>query len=398
MSKHERSRPVMAWVAVASAAMLLELLHPVALAHSGGFALIGYLFTVLGAVMDFRLPGHRFGRFMLVAGAGLLINGLAFIPLFPPPDVLTPTVFIGAYLATFWPIPIGLLIHLFYVFPTGRLPSARWKMVGYIEGALAACWAPVILFSTTISPPNDDWQLANPAVIGTGTSALGGILIGIVGIGMLGLALGGFAAILIRWRRASWSEKNQIKLVLYGGTLFLAAFIGQSFLSEDGTAASVLVNVAFVAAAASIPVLMTVAITRHGLYDVDRLISRTVGYAIVVIVLGLIYAVGAVYVPVRVIGTSTPPVFVAGTTLLLALIFNPLRRRVQRRVDRRFYRSRYDVETEIEAVSARLQGQLDLAQVSDAWVGLVSRLMRPESLRLWLPPSGNGGPTEAPPP
>ncbi|MGA7270672.1 MAG: hypothetical protein WB239_06340 [Acidimicrobiia bacterium] len=385
------------WVAVASATMLLLVFHPVALAHSGGFSLIGFLFTVLGAVMEVRLPGHRFGRFMLVAGAGMLVNGLAFIPMFPPPATLTPIVFVAVYVATFWPIPIGLLIHLFYVFPTGQLPSGRWKVVRYLEGAVVALWGLMIFFSPTISPPNDEWQLANPLAIGSGTSPVGGILIGVVGIGMLGLAAGGFAAILTRWRRASWSEKNQIKLVLYGGTLFLAAFILQSFLSESGTVLGALANVAFVATAAAIPVLMTLAIIRHGLFDVDRLISRTVGYSIVVIVLGLIYVVGAVYLPVRIIGTSTPPVFVAGTTLLLALIFNPLRRRIQRRVDRRFYRSRYDTEREVEAVSARLQGQLDLAQVSGIWVGMVSRLMRPESLRLWLPPF-DGDPAEPPPP
>ncbi len=388
----------MAWVALASAAVLLLAFHPVALNQGGGFSLIGFLFTVLGAVMEVRLPGHRFARIMLVTGAALIVNGLSFIPLFPPPAALTPTVFIAAYVATFWPIPIGLLIHLFYVFPRGQLPSAQWKVVRYLEGALVASWGLTIFFSPTISPPNDEWHLANPVVIGNGTGPVKGILIGVAGAGMLVLAAGGFVAILTRWRRASWSERNQIKVVLYGGTLFLAAFILMNFLSESGTVVGALADAAFIASVAAIPVLMTLAIIRHGLFDVDGLISRTVGYSIVVIVLGLIYVVGAVYLPVRVIGTSTPPAFVAGTTLLLALAFNPLRRQIQRRVDSRFYRSRYDTEREVEAVSARLQGQVDLAQVSEIWVGMVSRLMRPESLRLWLPPTGVDDQSEGRPP
>ena len=227
----------------------------------------------------------------------------------------------------FWPIPIGLLIHLFYVFPAGQLPGPLEGRAIFLRGLWSRLGLAIFFQPEPSRPLTTSGSWANPLVIGSnGTSPVGGILIGGAAIGMLVLAAGGFVAILTEVEAGLVvGKKPDSSWALYGGTLFPAAFILQSFLSESGVRWWVPWPMWYSAPRrAAIPILMnwlsfvmaysmsTVSYLPHGgiFHRGDRA--------------GPIYVVGAVYLPVRIIGTSTPPVFVAGTTLLLALIFNPL--------------------------------------------------------------------------
>jgi hypothetical protein len=133
---------------------------------------------------------------------------------------------------------------------------------------------------------------------------------------------------------------------------------------------------------------IAVAVTRYGLYEVDRLVNRTVVYAIVVALLAVVFAAGAVWLPTLLPGESSS-VAVAASTLAVAALFNPLRRWVQRFVDRRFYRSRYDAQQVADAFAARLRDQVDPEEVAAEWVEVVRRTLQPASVAVWL---GEGRP------
>ena len=125
------------------------------------------------------------------------------------------------------------------------------------------------------------------------------------------------------------------------------------------------------------------AILKHRLYDIDRIISRTVGYALVAGLLALVYVSIAVWLPTTVTDAQSP-IFVAGATLLAAALFNPLRKRVLRMVDRRFHRSRYDSEEVFANFASRLREQVDMDRLTDDWLGVVIKTMGPRTAGIWM--------------
>jgi hypothetical protein len=128
---------------------------------------------------------------------------------------------------------------------------------------------------------------------------------------------------------------------------------------------------------------VTLAVLRYRLYEIDRLISRTVTYTVLAVVLAIVYGFGAVWLPSRVVGEQTP-LFVAGSTLAVAALFNPLRRRVMRWVDRRFNRSSYDAEQIADAFAVRLRDEVDPERLADEWATTVVRALQPSSIGVWL--------------
>jgi hypothetical protein len=131
-----------------------------------------------------------------------------------------------------------------------------------------------------------------------------------------------------------------------------------------------------------IPVSLAIAVSKYHLYEIDRIISRTLGYVLVIGFLVAAYSVGAVLLPTRFGGDS--PLFVAGSTLAIAAMFNPVRRRVLRWVDRRFYRSRYDAKQVVEDFSVRLRDQIDIDVLTEDWVAVVRETMQPSSIGAWV--------------
>ncbi|MGH8947860.1 MAG: hypothetical protein ACRDXF_03290, partial [Acidimicrobiia bacterium] len=128
---------------------------------------------------------------------------------------------------------------------------------------------------------------------------------------------------------------------------------------------------------------VTLAILRYRLFEIDRLISRTVTYAVVAGALALVYGVGAIWLPSRIVGEQTP-LFVAGSTLAVAALFNPLRRRVMRWVDRRFNRSSYDLEQITDRFAARLRDQVDADRLADDWAKVVTGTLQPSAVGVWV--------------
>ena len=199
-------------------------------------------------------------------------------------------------------------------------------------------------------------------------------------VGAVLIAAAGLAAVLslaFRYRRAQTVERAQLKWLVYA-----AAVIVVALLATIPVASTNLQNAIGSGAVALVPVAIGIAVLRYRLYDIDRVISRTVAYAILTGLLVGIYA-GLVLLATRVLGVHTP-VAVAAATLAAAALFSPVRRRVQRAVDRRFNRARYDADQTVAVFAARLKDAADLDAVRDDLASVVHQALEPAHVSLWI--------------
>ena len=181
---------------------------------------------------------------------------------------------------------------------------------------------------------------------------------------------------VLSWRRATGERRQQLKWLAFGA----AVTIGLGLLAANFT--SGIVSEILSAGTAALPVSIGIGILKYRLYDIDRIISRTLAYAIVTGLLLGLYA-GLVLLATRILSVHTP-VAVAASTLAAAALFNPLRRRVQRAVDRRFNRARYDADQTVAAFAARLKDAVDLDSIRDDLAQVVSRTLEPAHLSVWI--------------
>ena len=192
-------------------------------------------------------------------------------------------------------------------------------------------------------------------------------------------------SLVFRYRKAQAAERAQLRWLVYAGALIVVAFFADTVAEQitgPGTTANNLQNAVSSGGVALIPVAIGVAVLRYRLYDIDRIISRTVAYAIVTGLLVGVYA-GLVLLATEVLRFRTP-VAVAAATLAAAALFTPVRRRVQSRVDRRFNRARYDADQIAAAFATRLKDTVDLGSVRDDLTGIVSRALEPTHVSVWI--------------
>ncbi len=187
-------------------------------------------------------------------------------------------------------------------------------------------------------------------------------------------------SLALRYRRGSPLERQQSRWLLASVLVApIAAFIAFRFLDLEDYSGLVLA-----AAVSTLPVAIGVAILRYRLYDLGRVVSRTVSYAVVIGVLGLVFVFGVVYVPNQLMGSEAPAWLVAASTLAAAALFNPLRRRVVGWIDRRFNRSRYDNERVLDGFADTLRDGADAVQVKDGWAAVVTEAMQPAAIGVWV--------------
>ena len=262
-----------------------------------------------------------------------------------------------------------MTVFLPTLFPTGRPPSRRWWWVAGVGAAgLVYAFVAVTILAATRSLSD---ILPDNAVHGT-----------VVAVSMVTGAVGATSSAVVRFRRADGIERRQLTwvsaaLVLVG----VMVAVGLTPLSGD-VLATTPAQVVVVAVWGTIPVSIGIAITRHHLYDIDRIVSRTVTYALVALVVGAVYA--AVILAITAIVGPRSDLAVAASTLAAAAIVNPARRRIQHAADRRFNRTRYDGQREVEAFAKQLRGQFELAALSDDLARVVNRTLQPSTLALWL--------------
>jgi hypothetical protein len=350
-------------------------------------------FSTVGALVAYRRPGNPIG--WLLCATGLLEALTAFggeygVYALVDGSSLPGGVF-GLWLGSWtWLAAGSVVLFAFMLFPAGRLPSPRWRAVAGLY-VLVSCLN-VAPFALTPGPLAETEALGLPPVANPfGVEAVAG-LSGPVGAFSLPLAiftgLSPFTALFIRyWRAEEDEERQQIKWVAYAVALLTGAITAVSIWPPlDGSIAGLLL---FLVGFLSIPVAIGIAILRHRLYDIDLVINRTLVYAVLTAALALVYlgGVASLQLVLRPLTGSESQLAVVASTLAIAALFSPLRRRVQGFVDRRFYRQKYDAEQVLAGFSARLRDETDLDRLGGDLVGVVREAVQPEHASLWLRPA-----------
>jgi hypothetical protein len=347
-------------------------------------------FSVVGALIASHRPENPIGWLFCAAALfyGIEIAGeeYAIYALLTNPGSLP----LGAELAWLtdwiWAPGFGIiLVFLPLLFPDGHPPSRRWRGVGWLGGLSIG----LICVLTSIVL----WPERGPALLQLGgfggeveewRSAVSDWVLRLGGPMLLVAGLGAVISLFVRFRRARGDERQQIKWFASAAALTLAWIIVAEQQSGEIVALSGLLVIA------SIPVATGIAILRYRLYDIDRIINRTLVYGVLTGILALVYF-GGVATSEAIFRAVTgqeqqPQIAVVVSTLVIAALFTPLRRRIQRFIDRRFYRRKYDARKTLEAFSAKLRDETDLDALSDDLVGVVRETMRPEHVSLWLRP------------
>lgn len=337
-------------------------------------------FHVAATVLLIKAPGNSIGWMMMgfPSTTAVAILGTAVAATAGSTSLAAWADTIGISFAT---PSIMFLPLVFLHFPDGVLPSPRWRFCRHLIWAGAAVGFLAALLNGGWGGDPEAGSLDSP--LRAITSPVGDVLSTLFFISMVASFVLSGVSLVRRFVRSSGEERSQIKWVALAGacvasilTLLLIVFGMESVDQAWG-------ELLLVAGVVAIPTSVAIAVLRYRLYDIDRLVSRTVGYVLVLGVLTVIYVVGAVWLPTRLLGEQSP-LFVAASTLIVAGLFGPLRKRVVVWVDRRFYRARYDADRVAEAFSSRLRDQIDLTDLTTDWVGVVAATLRPTTIGVWV--------------
>jgi MFS family permease len=335
-------------------------------------------FATVGALLAWKRPANPIGWLMSATGLAYAIAGASLLLLhFPRTRAL------ANWLGFLFFVGVGLCVFVVLLFPTGTLPSRRWRPVAWAAAAGLAGWivgnafAPAI-FTANPNTPNP-FGVARPAgVVFTVMAGGGGALI-------IATGLAAIVSLAFRYRRARPAERAQLKWLLYAGGVIVAALIAFALVEQimgPGSATNNFQNALTTGSVALVAVAIGIAVLRYRLYDIDRVISRTVAYAIITGLLVGVYA-GVVLLTTQVLRSHTP-VAVAASTLAAAALFNPVRRQVQKAVDRRFNRARYDADQTVAAFATRLKDTTDLDSVRNDLLVVVTRALEPAHVSVWI--------------
>ena len=349
--------------------------------------------AAVGFVVARRQPGNPLG-WMFLALAALSALGPAagaYAVLSYRLGHHLPLGVAAVFLALYWCPGIVAFPLVILLFPDGRLPSPRWRPVlwGYL--AVGACW-PVSVYAVAIGAvatgdlhilPGGDLQAVDrPAGSSAWLGSVEAVILPVLAVFWVVFV----ARQVMSWLRADGERRQQLKWLMSGAAVCMAAVAVIAVGGTLDTSASPAVQAVFNGAAigaAALPVSVGVAILKYRLYDIDRIISRTLAYAIVTGLLVGVYA-GLVLLTTQVFGVHHSSVAVAASTLAAAALFNPVRRRVQKAVDRRFNRARYNADQTVAAFGARLKDAVDLDAVRDDLASVVHQALEPAHVSMWI--------------
>jgi hypothetical protein len=368
------------------------------LVNGGENVAVAVLFAVAGFVIVRRQPRNPIGWILLVAPAGsqlLPADAGSYAQLAYRPGHRLPLGAVALLLEYSWAVVALLLLLVILLFPDGRLPSPRWRPVLWSYLAVIACVAgctyAAAVTALAAHPVRVDPGGGLAAVdMPSGTSAWLARFDQVSFPVLAAFWVSFVAAQVLSWRRSSGDRRQQLKWLMSGaGALAASQAIIQPVLNfGPGLPDQVrlLLNILLGLGAAALPACLGIAILRYRLYDIDRIISRTLAYAIVTGLLIGLYA-ALVLLATEVLSFRTP-VAAAASTLAAAALFNPLRRRVQRMVDRRFNRARYDADQAIAAFAARLKDTTDLDAVRNDLATAVHHALEPVHVSVWTSQQG----------
>jgi hypothetical protein len=355
-------------------------------------ALWAMSFPLVGAVIATHRPRNPLGWIFLVIGisTGLVAFGSQYAsyvfrtaPGAGPGGELA--VWVGEWA---WAPGLGLLLTFVpLLFPDGRPPSPRWRPVAWLSA--------VLIMVITIPRALALWPWRGPTLLDPEgvDQAMGdsGILGFVLYLLLVGCGLACLTALLLRFRRSRGIERQQLKWLLFACAVTIAIFLVVQPNTSSEWDLGMLLALPFFP---SVPVAAGVAILRYRLYEIDRIINRTLVYGLLTAVLALGYAAGSLlFALIAGAGADPPSWLIAAATLATAAVFRPARGRIQAMVDRRFNRRRYHAAKTVEAFSARLRDEVDLDTLSAELVAVADHTMEPTRLSLWLrPPTERSGP------
>lgn len=389
------------WVgsAVAAAAIAMATLAALLISsvpwHDDALFVFGGLAPALvGAVIAVRKPDNTIAKLLVVIGAAWLLGEASRIYLWMSIHIDVQTIDLAAWFVTWVAIPAWVLVPvLVAVFPSGRV-TAGWLRVtlGVYLGLMTA----VMVVSSFVAPNHGDaydGQLAgieNPLMLDSLSSVqdspVGSVLTFfdvVSGFLVVLVAAAVVVDLVIRWRRSTGVESRQMRTFALGVFVMIVLLVFSTVMLSFGDNRG-LENLGTVMAISAPPLAIGVAVLRYRLYQIDRLISRTVSYALVAGSLAAIFSTIAVVLPQMLGVGEQSQLAVAGATLAVAASFNPLRRRIQMAVDHRFDRARYDAQREVDLFSDRLQALVDVDDVTAAMLTVVAETMRPTGVSVWV--------------
>jgi hypothetical protein len=358
-------------------------------------------FPIVGALVASERPHNPIGWICLVAGllwmVMLLSEAYGEYGLARPGSVPFPVTVHALLYAWLWVPAVGLMgVYLILLFPDGRLPSKRWRPLVWFSGALIVFESAAIFLTPG---PLELGGIRNPFGLEghpwVNTVAL--VVLPLLALCMVASAV----SLVMRYRHSGGEVRQQIKWIAFAGSLvgllyfgimsvFSALWLlsGPETLTDLGTRSwwGVLLEHVMVLSFAGVPVAIGFAVLKYRLYDIDRIINRTLVYGLLTVTLALVYVGGVLSLQAafRVLTGQESTLAVFASTLAIAALFGPLRRRVQALVDRRFYRRKYDAAKTLEAFNARLREETDLNTLSGDVVGVVKDTMQPSHASLWL--------------
>ena len=334
-----------------------------------------FLFGTIGALVGSRRPGNAIGWLFLAFAIlhALTISGDGYADYALVAEGLPGGEVLAWFTEWSWMPTLALLIpFLLLLFPDGQVLSTRWRWVGWasatgivlvVATSAAAMWPvrhEIASGAVTIDDP--------PASVFAVTVIVAGFAIVVIG------ALASVVSLILRFKRSRGEQRQQLKWFTYAGTL---AFAGTMSVLPPVNLPEASLEIGITA----VPVATGVAILKYRLYDIDRIINRTLVYGALTLLLAGVY-VGVVVGLGTLVGEST--LLVAASTLLVAALFRPARSRVQTLIDRRFYRRKYDAVRTLDAFTARLRDEVDLDALRADLVSVAQEAMQPAHASLWL--------------
>jgi hypothetical protein len=342
-------------------------------------------FGLVGAIVVTRQPRNRIG--WILCWITLQVGLSVFIPAYARYGLETvttdlPLASIAAWLGTWFFLPVTILVvSLVVLFPTGRAETAlgRWALRAFV----AVASVEMIAYALRPGPVEGDTPPNNPLGI-PGTQSFFDPLIERLGLLLAFIAVLAAVDLVIRYWRSSGVERLQFRwfataIAAFPIMFLTAVVLEETLLGYEGLDPVVLVFALWGNGAAA---AIGIAVTRHGLYEIDRLVSRTVSYAVIAVLLAGVFGAGVV--GLQMLLPSSNDLAIAASTLAVAALFSPLRRRVQATVDRRFNRRRYDAEHMVEGFTVKLRDTVDLSTVDNELQDLVIRTMEPAVVAVWL--------------
>jgi len=348
---------------------------------------VSYLgWVAAGLILTLRLPRLAIGWILLIPAWSTAFQSLAGRAIIythvyeERPTLLTEVIAVIGDALWIPGVAVGF-IALMVLFPDGHPIGLRWKLVLWLAGGAAAVYVFVTLFFRAplyfMGSVDNPWGLVgNPEWFEVGQMAPFLVLL-FVGVPA------GIMALVMRWRRGGTLEREQIKWLLWAALIQVMGLAVSIIGSEmvEGPVQGGWTGAVGEIAGLALPLSIVLAVTRSRLYEIDRIVSRTVSYGVMVLLLAVLY-----FGVVGLVGMFSfeGPLPVAATTLVMAAAFNPLRRRVQEIVDRRFNRSRYDAARTIEAFSDRVRSRISLDELGRELQEVTARTMEPATISIWV--------------